>query len=102
MNWSSFTFIDLFAGIGGSGWVLNQSAANVFFLPNSMKMPARHTKPILENILLAILQKLIPVIFLILTFCWEAFLVRLFQLLASRKDSATKLVAHCFSKSNVF
>lgn len=54
MDWNSFRFIDLFAGIGGIRLGFESVGGHCVFHLNLTRMPAKHTKRILENIRLVI------------------------------------------------
>ncbi len=74
-----FTFIDLFAGIGGMRIAFDGPAVNVFIRVNGTSTVSRPISQILENSRKGILQKLMLQIFRIMTFWLPDFRVSLFQ-----------------------
>lgn len=74
-----FTFIDLFAGIGGMRMHLTGPAVNVFIQVNGINTVSRRILQILENSRKEILQKLMLQIFRIMIFWLPDFRVSLFQ-----------------------
>ena len=56
MNWDSFRFIDLFAGIGGIRLGFESVGGHCVFSSELMKLPA----PLMRQILVNILREILP------------------------------------------